>query len=33
MGKSLDQVLQILESQRDREFASHVCAYHPKSKS
>ena len=32
IGKSLDQILQILESQRDREFASHVCAYHSRSK-
>ena len=29
-GKSLDQMLQILEAQRDKEFASHICAYHPK---
>jgi hypothetical protein len=32
-GKSLAEMKQIFESQRDREFASHVCAKHPNAKS
>jgi Zn-finger protein len=33
IGKSLEEILRIIEVQRDREFASHRCAHHPKSKS
>ena len=32
-GKSLAEMKQIFESQRDKEFASHVCAKHPRAKS
>jgi hypothetical protein len=31
-GKSLEEILRLIELQRDREFASHICAYHPQSK-
>ena len=31
-GESLAEMKQIFESQRDQEFASHVCAKHPKAK-
>ena len=30
VGVSLDEMKQNFESQRDKEFASHVCAQHPK---
>jgi hypothetical protein len=32
-GKSLEEILQVLESQRDSEFALHVCSKYPKSES
>ena len=32
-GTSLAEMKQIFESQRDKEFASHVCAKHPRAKS
>ena len=32
-GKSFAEMKQIFESQRDQEFASHVCAEHPRAKS
>jgi rubredoxin len=31
-GKSLAEMTHIFESQRDKEFASHVCATHPRAK-
>ena len=31
LGKSLEEILRILALQRDKEFASHVCAKYPKS--
>jgi len=30
VGKSFDEMKQNFESQRDKEFASHLCADHPK---
>ena len=33
IGKSLDEMMRNFELQRDKEFASHVCAEHPKAKS
>lgn len=32
-GTSFDEMMRNFELQRDREFASHVCAGHPKGKS
>jgi hypothetical protein len=32
-GKSFDEMMQNFELKRDREFALHVCANHPRSKS
>jgi hypothetical protein len=32
VGATLDQMKQNFERRRDKEFASHVCAQHPKSK-
>lgn len=32
LGKSLDEMMQNFERQRDKEFASHVCAKHPRTK-
>jgi hypothetical protein len=32
LGKSLDEMIQNFERQRDKEFASHVCAKHPRTK-
>jgi hypothetical protein len=32
-GKSFDEVMRNFELQRDQEFASHVCADHPRPKS
>jgi hypothetical protein len=32
-GKSLDEMIQNLEEQRDNEFASHVCTEHTRTKS
>jgi len=32
-GTSLAEMKQIFESQRDKEFASHVCAKHPRARS
>jgi len=29
-GKSFDEMMRNVELQRDKEFASHVCADHPK---
>jgi hypothetical protein len=31
-GKSLDEMKEIFERQRDKEFAMHVCAEHPRAK-
>jgi hypothetical protein len=31
-GKSLDEMKQNYEQQRDKAFASHVCAEHPRAK-
>ena len=31
-GESLAELKQTFESQRDKEFASHVCAIHPRAK-
>ncbi|HZV88779.1 MAG TPA: hypothetical protein VFF95_14615 [Candidatus Binatus sp.] len=31
-GKSLDEMKQDYEQQRDKSFASHVCAEHPRAK-
>ena len=31
-GKSLDEMKQNYEEQRDRDFAAHVCAEHPRAK-
>ena len=32
-GSSLDEMKQIYLDQREREFASHICAAHPRAKS
>jgi len=32
-GKSFDEMMRNYEAQRDKEFASHVCAEHPRTKS
>jgi hypothetical protein len=32
IGDSFDEMKQIYEQQRDKDFAAHVCAEHPKSK-
>jgi len=32
-GKSFDEMMQNFELKRDREFASHVCTDHPRTKS
>jgi len=32
LGASLDEMKQNFERQRDKEFASHVCAQHPRTK-
>jgi len=32
-GKSFDEMMRNFESQRDKEFTSHVCADHPRTKS
>ena len=32
-GNSLEEMKQNFEHQRDKEFASHVCAEHPRAKS
>lgn len=32
-GKSLDEMMGNFELQRDKEFASHVCANHPRARS
>ena len=32
VGESLDEMMRNFELQRDQEFASHVCAEHPKAK-
>jgi hypothetical protein len=32
-GNSLGEIKQIFELQRDKEFASHVCAKHPRAES
>jgi hypothetical protein len=29
-GKSFDELMQNFKAQRDKEFASHVCAEHPR---
>ena len=31
IGKSLDEILMNYEQQRDKEFAAHLCAEHPRS--
>ena len=31
-GETLDEMKQNFERQRDKEFASHVCAHHPRPK-
>jgi len=31
-GKSFDEMMRNFESQRDKDFALHVCADHPKTK-
>jgi hypothetical protein len=31
-GSSLDEMMQDFERQREREFAAHVCAQHPRPK-
>jgi hypothetical protein len=30
VGKSLDEMKQRYEAQRDKEFAAHICAEHPR---
>jgi len=32
MGDSLSEMMEMYERRRDKEFAAHVCAEHPKSK-
>jgi hypothetical protein len=32
IGKSLDDMMQNYERQRDKDFAAHVCADHPRGK-
>jgi hypothetical protein len=32
IGESLDEMTQHYERQRDRDFAAHVCAEHPRAK-
>jgi hypothetical protein len=32
-GKSFDEMMRIIELQRDREFSSHICADHPRNTS
>ena len=32
-GKSFDELTRNFEAQRDKEFASHVCTEHPRTKS
>ena len=33
LGNSLDEMMQMYELQRDKEYASHVCAEHPRARS
>jgi hypothetical protein len=33
VGKSLDEMKQKYEAQRDKEFAAHICAEHPRAPS
>jgi hypothetical protein len=33
VGKSLDEMKQKYEAQRDKEFAAHICAEHPRATS